>query len=235
MAHAWKACWVQALGGSNPPSSANAIPVSPRDRDSSETSWHSLWHSYRSLSAFTRPVPGLAWDCAIDGHSVSSTEPVPSATTARGARLHDHRCASVPRGATRERNGADHKPEFSGLVDRDKLGAVADISVRSSDSALDALPGQPISSDICSAEPTGRPRRSSFTRRGAKSMGSLIAGTTTMAGRTRPPAGHLRTRCRARCERWIVRFDRESGGVLPSGPETGLVATPPHPTPSRRS
>ena len=24
MAHAWKACWVQALGGSNPPSSAEA-------------------------------------------------------------------------------------------------------------------------------------------------------------------------------------------------------------------
>ena len=28
MAHAWKACWVQALGGSNPPSSATG----PRDR-----------------------------------------------------------------------------------------------------------------------------------------------------------------------------------------------------------
>ena len=28
MAHAWKACWVQALGGSNPPSSA----TEPRDR-----------------------------------------------------------------------------------------------------------------------------------------------------------------------------------------------------------
>ena len=27
MAHAWKACWVQALGGSNPPSSATG----PRD------------------------------------------------------------------------------------------------------------------------------------------------------------------------------------------------------------
>ena len=31
MAHAWKACWVQALGGSNPPSSAirPGIPVIP--------------------------------------------------------------------------------------------------------------------------------------------------------------------------------------------------------------
>jgi hypothetical protein len=26
MAHAWKACWVKALGGSNPPSSANVFP-----------------------------------------------------------------------------------------------------------------------------------------------------------------------------------------------------------------
>ena len=34
MAHAWKACWVQALGGSNPPSSAPVIPVFSRDRDS---------------------------------------------------------------------------------------------------------------------------------------------------------------------------------------------------------
>ena len=25
MAHAWKACWVQALGGSNPPSSADSV------------------------------------------------------------------------------------------------------------------------------------------------------------------------------------------------------------------
>ena len=25
MAHAWKACWVQALGGSNPPSSAVSV------------------------------------------------------------------------------------------------------------------------------------------------------------------------------------------------------------------
>src|SRR5665647_1912450 len=27
MAHAWKACWVKALGGSNPPSSAGEGPV----------------------------------------------------------------------------------------------------------------------------------------------------------------------------------------------------------------
>ena len=27
MAHAWKACWVQALGGSNPPSSASSVLV----------------------------------------------------------------------------------------------------------------------------------------------------------------------------------------------------------------
>lgn len=31
MAHAWKACWVQALGGSNPPSSASS-PLHDGDR-----------------------------------------------------------------------------------------------------------------------------------------------------------------------------------------------------------
>ena len=32
MAHAWKACWVQALGGSNPPSSATQPRKLPRLR-----------------------------------------------------------------------------------------------------------------------------------------------------------------------------------------------------------
>src|SRR5450830_1408793 len=31
MAHAWKACWVKALGGSNPPSSAGDGPVTCSD------------------------------------------------------------------------------------------------------------------------------------------------------------------------------------------------------------
>src|SRR3954452_8690022 len=30
MAHAWKACWVKALGGSNPPSSADAKRAHPQ-------------------------------------------------------------------------------------------------------------------------------------------------------------------------------------------------------------
>ena len=57
MAHAWKACWVQALGGSNPPSSATVIPVFSRDRDSLEIPWH----SYRSHSVSERPgIPRIA-------------------------------------------------------------------------------------------------------------------------------------------------------------------------------
>jgi hypothetical protein len=38
MAHAWKACWVQALGGSNPPSSANLCPVTDVQRGVTVTS-----------------------------------------------------------------------------------------------------------------------------------------------------------------------------------------------------
>lgn len=112
---------------------------------------------------------------------------------------------------------------------------VADTSVRSSDTALDAVPGRPISSDICSAEPTGCPRRSSFPRRGAKSMGSLIAGTT-VAGRTRPPAGHLADGMPG-AMRALDRTLRPRIGRASSAPaqRPGLVATPPHPTRSRRS
>ena len=47
MAHAWKACWVQALGGSNPPSSATG----PRDR-----------FRFRGFVACgTAGVPGAVW------------------------------------------------------------------------------------------------------------------------------------------------------------------------------
>ena len=35
MAHAWKACWVKALGGSNPPFSAsNSLELEPQKGDS---------------------------------------------------------------------------------------------------------------------------------------------------------------------------------------------------------
>src|SRR5690554_241469 len=41
MAHAWKACWVNALGGSNPPSSA-----SRRARDLQRCGWRALRHDH---------------------------------------------------------------------------------------------------------------------------------------------------------------------------------------------
>ena len=54
MAHAWKACWVQALGGSNPPSSATTFP---RNRNGSGDPCFQ-----RSTSAIT-PPQATTHDC----------------------------------------------------------------------------------------------------------------------------------------------------------------------------
>lgn len=46
MAHAWKACWCNSLGGSNPPSSASRTPLDPRSSE-----------DRRSLRDSTPPKP----------------------------------------------------------------------------------------------------------------------------------------------------------------------------------
>ena len=75
MAHAWKACWVQALGGSNPPSSATG----PRD---------SLEPRGFPLRAQGKPRPAQTealWLRAAGAPSGRSASPRDGARTMRGA------------------------------------------------------------------------------------------------------------------------------------------------------
>ena len=72
MAHAWKACWVQALGGSNPPSSATG----PRDRFRFR-GFCCLWRRWRSGRRRARP-PARSPHASFARSGRSRSPPVPS-------------------------------------------------------------------------------------------------------------------------------------------------------------
>ncbi len=79
MAHAWKACWVQALGGSNPPSSATG----PRDRFRFRgfcclwRRWCCLWCRWCSGRRRARP-PARSPHASFARSGRSRSPPVPS-------------------------------------------------------------------------------------------------------------------------------------------------------------
>ena len=72
MAHAWKACWVQALGGSNPPSSA----TEPRDRFRFR-GFCCLWRRWCSGRHRARP-PARSPHASFARSGRSRSPPVPS-------------------------------------------------------------------------------------------------------------------------------------------------------------
>lgn len=127
MAHAWKACWVQALGGSNPPSSAPVIPVFSRDRDSFEIWWHSSWHSYRSLLVperpgipriSTTPMRRLRHDCLMSQPALAVFGHYPASRTQAKHLSRAARSVVCPRGRRlRPRDDSSRTWLRSGLFD----------------------------------------------------------------------------------------------------------------------
>ena len=130
MAHAWKACWVQALGGSNPPSSATGPRNLPRFRGfvactppdlrpprvlpARESSAPRAFGSARRLEA--RPGPaGLAaasnraGHVAVSGQALSPPARSPHASFARSGRSRSPPVPSGPSGA-RHSGGACRRP-----------------------------------------------------------------------------------------------------------------------------